>query len=134
MYLIAASFRGLFALRIYVLFPFYPGPGPLGIFFDDRSSSVIVERVEPGSIAERAGLRAGDRIVSVNGLTIRVRVNFDMAAMTFEGGRPLRLDIERDSRRIELSMIPGPRPDSRTLPTGGTGGSQLCASERRHHS
>ncbi len=46
MYIIAASFLGLFVLRIYVLSPFYPGPGPLGMFFDDRSSSVIVERVE----------------------------------------------------------------------------------------
>ncbi len=106
MYIIAASFLGLFVLRIYVLSPFYPGPGPLGMFFDDRSSSVIVERVEPDSIAERAGLRAGDRIVSANGLTIRSHINWDMAAMTFEVGRPLRLDVERASRRIELSMIP----------------------------
>jgi hypothetical protein len=59
MYIIAASFLGLFGLRIYGLSPFYPGPGPLGFFPDDRSSSVIVQRVEPGSVAERADLRAG---------------------------------------------------------------------------
>ncbi len=106
MFIIAASFLGLFALRIYVLSLFYPGPGPLGIFFDDRSSSVIVEHVGTGSIAEQAGLRAGDRIVSANGLTIRRRINWDMAAVTFEVGRPLRLDIDREGRPIEVSMIP----------------------------
>src|SRR5712692_8483236 len=101
MYIIAASFLGLFVLRIYVLSLFYPGPGPLGFFFDDRSSRVIVERVEPGSVAERAGLRAGDRIVSANGLTTRGRLNWDMASMTFELGRPLPLQIEREGRRLE---------------------------------
>jgi eukaryotic-like serine/threonine-protein kinase len=106
MYIIAASFLGLFVLRIYVLSPFYPGPGPLGISFDERSSSVIVERVEPGTLAERAGLRAGDRIVSANGLTIRGRVHWNMAIMRFEVGRPLHLEIEREGRRVELSMTP----------------------------
>jgi eukaryotic-like serine/threonine-protein kinase len=113
MYIIAASFLGLFALRIYALSPFYPGPGPLGFFPDYRSSSVIVERVGPSSIAEQAGLRAGDRIVSANGLTIRSYINWDMAAVTFEVGQPLRLDVEREGRRIELSMIPEKR--SRTV-------------------
>ncbi len=108
MYIIAASFLGLFVLRIYVLSPLYPGPGPLGIYFDERSSPVIVERVEPGSIAERAGLRAGDRIVSANGIDMSLswRLKWNMASMNFEVGRPLRLDIEREGRRIELSMIP----------------------------
>ncbi|HEY6266961.1 MAG TPA: protein kinase [Candidatus Acidoferrum sp.] len=106
MYIIAASFLGLFVLRIYVLSPFYPGPGPFGIYFDERRSLVTVARVEPGSIAERAGLRAGDRIVSANGLTIRRQINWDMASLTFEVGRPLRLDIEREGRRFDLSVTP----------------------------
>jgi hypothetical protein len=106
MYIIAASFLGLFVLRIYVLSPFYPGPGPFEIYFDDRRSLVTVARVEPGSIAERAGLRAGDRIVSANGLTIRRQINWDMASLTFEVGRPLRLDIEREGRRFDLSVTP----------------------------
>src|SRR5712664_4369741 len=112
MYIMAASFLGLFVLRIYVLSPFYPGPGPFGIYFDDRRSLVTVARVEPGSIAERAGLRAGDRIVSANGLTIRRQINWDMASLTFEGGRPLRLDIEREGRRFDLSVTPERRTQS----------------------
>ena len=112
MYIIAASFLGLFVLRIYVLSPFYPGPGPFGIYFDDRRSLVTVARVEPGSIAERAGLRAGDRIVSANGLTIRRQINWDMASLTFEVGRPLRLDIEREGRRFDLSVTPERRTQS----------------------
>ena len=106
MYIIAASFLGLFVLRIYVLSPFYPGPGPLGFFPDDRSSSIIVQRVGAGSVAERAGLRAGDHIVSANGLTVHRWINWDMAAVTFEVGRPLRLEIEREGRRIGVSVIP----------------------------
>jgi tRNA A-37 threonylcarbamoyl transferase component Bud32 len=109
MFLVAASFLGYFALDLYVASPLYHGPGPLGLIFDNRSSWVILERVEPGSTGERSGLRVGDRIVSANGVPIRRRVNWDIAGMTFDLARPLPLVIEREGRRIELSVTLEPR-------------------------
>src|SRR4029077_15656080 len=70
---------------------------------------VTVERVEPGSIGERSGILPGDRIVKANGMPIRRRVNWDVAGMTFDVARPLPLVIEREGKRIELSVTLEPR-------------------------
>jgi hypothetical protein len=48
-----------------VLLP-YPDPGVLGLKLDPKEMATV-EQVEPGSIAERAGLRAGDNIVALAG-------------------------------------------------------------------
>ncbi len=54
--------------------------------------AVEIETVEPGSLAERAGIRAGDLLVSVNRKRIR-----DAIDLLFYGGEPeLRLIVERD--------------------------------------
>ncbi len=48
-----------------VLFP-YPDPAVLGLKMDPKEMATV-ERVAPGSIAERAGLRPGDEIVTLAG-------------------------------------------------------------------
>ena len=48
-----------------VLFP-YPDPGVLGLTMDPKEMATV-ERVAPGSSAERDGLRPGDAIVSLAG-------------------------------------------------------------------
>ncbi len=48
-----------------VLLP-YPDPGVLGLKLDPKETATL-ERVAPGSIAERAGLRPGDNIVALAG-------------------------------------------------------------------
>jgi eukaryotic-like serine/threonine-protein kinase len=106
MYIIAASFLGLFVLRIYVLSPLYSGPGEIGFRFDLSSSTLTVLNVEPNGIGQRAGLRAGDHIVAVNGVNVGRLVEWDMAELTFEVGRPMPLVLEREGRRLELSMTP----------------------------
>jgi len=55
MYIVAASFLGLFALRIYVLSPLYSGPEPIGFRFDISSSTLTVLSVDPNGIGQRAG-------------------------------------------------------------------------------
>ena len=53
-----------------VLFP-YPDPAVLGLKMDPEAMATV-ERVAPGSIAERAGLRAGDEIATPGGATAAV--------------------------------------------------------------
>ncbi|QNB45905.1 DUF512 domain-containing protein [Thermanaerosceptrum fracticalcis] len=55
------------------------------------TAAVIVE-IEPGSLAEELGLKAGDKIISVNGKTLR-----DVIEFQFEwAGEEVELEIERD--------------------------------------
>ncbi len=63
--------------------------------------------VEPGSVAERAGLRSGDRIVSLNGETLRDVIDLRFHAADDE----LEFVISRDAgarpRRIAIERAPG---------------------------
>lgn len=65
----------------------------------------VVERVEPGSAAEKAGLMAGDLILSGDDTEIRhwkQWVDFVRA----RPGQPIRTVVERDGGRIELTITP----------------------------
>ncbi len=64
----------------------------------------VIGKVVAGSVAERAGLAAGDRIVRVDGERVPSWEAL-VAAVRSSPGRPLKLEIERDGgvRRIELT-------------------------------
>lgn len=73
-----------------------------------RSTSVGVFNVLPGSAGERAGLRAGDQIVSYAGQ--RVFDIRDMNELTFQGsaGESVIIDVIRDGQRLQLVVPRGP--------------------------
>jgi putative radical SAM enzyme (TIGR03279 family) len=54
-------------------------------------AGVRVRAVAPGGLADRAGLRAGDRLVRVNGQALRDLIDFHVQA----GAEELRIDVER---------------------------------------
>jgi putative radical SAM enzyme (TIGR03279 family) len=64
------------------------------------SDGVVVEAVRAGTSAARAGLQAGDRVLTVNGLALRDAIDFQFHAAESS----LRFDVERDGRRRSLSV------------------------------
>jgi hypothetical protein len=70
----------------------------------------VILFVNPGSPAERAGLKRGDVITKVGGSVIR---NDERARVGLRGrtGVPLRVTVARGSGPIELSVTPGPALD-----------------------
>ena len=64
-----------------------------------------VEEVIANTPAARAGIRAGDVIVAINGRTIADYTDLD-AAVAASGGRPLIVDIDRDGTRLRLRATP----------------------------
>jgi regulator of sigma E protease len=65
----------------------------------------LVDQVLPGKPAERGGLRAGDRIVAIDG--VEVRSPADVAALTnARPGEPLRFRVERDGGSFEAVLTP----------------------------
>jgi regulator of sigma E protease len=63
----------------------------------------LVGRVEPGSNAEKAGIRAGDRIVAVNGQPIR-DMNAVLATASKVPTQPLTLEVVRGGQRIRTTV------------------------------
>ncbi len=57
-------------------------------------------RVEPGSLGEKAGVRAGDLLLAIDGQPVR-----DMIDYSFQTAEDrIRLRVERDGRRLELRV------------------------------
>jgi diguanylate cyclase (GGDEF)-like protein len=80
---------------------FMPAQGPRGV----RVSSVNAG--EPG---ERAGLKAGDEILTADGRTVRSVLEYQAVALGYERGRPVLLRVVRGDRQLDLTAVPGTPP------------------------
>jgi serine/threonine-protein kinase len=112
MYVVAASYLGFIALFAYEMF-WGPSilPGYEGSF---RSGGLVILAVHPNSVEERAGLRAGDRVLAVDGQVIRNAHDREAIRANTEIGRPERWEISRANERLQLTLT-FPRPSGREL-------------------
>ena len=69
----------------------------------ERRASTTVDLVEPGQPAAAAGLRAGDRIVSIDGEPV---ASWDEvpAIVAPQGGETVTFAVERDGREVDLDV------------------------------
>jgi predicted metalloprotease with PDZ domain len=65
---------------------------------------VVVERIEAGSPAERAGVEPGDRILSLDGIPVESIYDYVRALQRSVPGGAARLVVERDGRPLELDV------------------------------
>jgi S1-C subfamily serine protease len=68
----------------------------------------VITSVEPGSPAERAGVLAGDRLLSIGGRD--ATDSFPNIAGLLEPGRRVLLRVERDGSAREVPVVAGVRP------------------------
>lgn len=73
---------------------------PFGATFDSRTTDrLIIQDLQPNSTASRLGLRAGDRIVSVNGQTYTDGELFERDLARLNASTDVPIIYERDGRR-----------------------------------
>jgi regulator of sigma E protease len=65
----------------------------------------VVGEVTPGSAAEQAGLKAGDRILSVNGVAVQYFSDF-FVKVRESNGAPLAIVLQRGDQQLSLSAQP----------------------------
>ena len=104
----------LFAILMFTLLLFF-GPG--------RGTTVVAE-VEPGRPAQQASIRPGDQIVAINGQPVGYVEMFEQ--INGSNGRPIRVTVERNGRRVTEVVRPfkdtddryriGIRPDFESVP------------------
>jgi S1-C subfamily serine protease len=91
--------------------------GYLGVRFrgetdgDGRPGLEILD-VRPGSPADRAGLKRGDRILSVNGKPVDQPVRLENVLSVLPSGSEVMLAIEREGRRLEVKATLTRKPGS----------------------
>ena len=95
---------GLVALTPVGQIPATPAsPRRLGLRLGGQGGDVSnVAGVDPGSLAEQAGLRAGDKIVLLNGQPL-AEYGQDLGAL-FRGTTPLVFEVDRQGERVVLRI------------------------------
>ena len=79
----------------------------LGLAADEGA---MIARVEPGSPAERAGLRGGDVVLSVDGTPIQGSGELRNRIALVEADRSVRLEVLRNGRRSQMAVQVAPLP------------------------
>jgi putative serine protease PepD len=82
----------------------------LGLTTAAGSAGVEVQAVTPGGPAQRAGLRAGDVVVSVDGHAVSEPGDVTDALDGKEPGDSVQVELERDGSRQQLDITLGTRP------------------------
>lgn len=79
--------------------------GFTGLLPDLPGDGVVINEVQPGTPAERAGLRPGDKIIAINGLPIK-NMKEVTACVHPNVGRALTFTILREGRRLDVHLTP----------------------------
>lgn len=79
---------------------------------------VLVNAVERGSAAEKAGLRAGDRILALDGVAVSALQPVDVPALQrrlaeLPIGKTTRLEVDRDGDRSTIDLVAQAQPEDR---------------------
>ena len=75
----------------------------------------LIARVEPGEAAAKAGLRAGDVVVRVNGNEVTPDDTLSRQVANVRPGQQARLDILRDGKPQTITALVGTRPTEEAL-------------------
>ena len=85
--------------------------GNIGVLPDTHP---IVAALVPGDVAEKAGLKAGDQVLTINGERIYTGAQF-REVIESHGGRELRFEVLRDEREVQLTATPVDKGDGAKL-------------------
>ncbi len=100
MYVVAAAFALTFCFNLW-----QEAFGPAGAGFVPVWPTLIAARVLPGSPVDKAGMRAGDVIESVDGRPVRERPDWFTVRTNFEIGRPIELQVRRGDEHLRLRFV-----------------------------
>ena len=80
------------------------GLSPAGMLVEDKSGHAVISYLYDEAPAARAGLVVGDSILSVDGQPVNNVVDWLAHRMNFAAGRPIHIAVEREGRRLDLTM------------------------------
>jgi len=79
----------------------------VGIQVEPAPGGLKTTAVTPGLPAERAGLRVGDLVVSVDGIAVADTDAYDRVADRFGNDRTARFHVQRAAGAVDLDVTPG---------------------------
>ncbi|MBX9859292.1 MAG: Do family serine endopeptidase [Sphingomonas sp.] len=82
----------------------------------------IINRVEAGGPADKAGIKTGDLVLRVNGQEVTVDQTLSYLVANVKPGGAIKLDINRDGKNMTLNAVAGTRPSEDALAASVNGG------------
>ena len=80
----------------------------IGVYISGTLESITITYVMPGSPAEKAGLKGGDKIISVDGVYVKdVGYNKAVNMVAGENGTQVMLGILRDGAEMDIGVVRG---------------------------
>ena len=76
----------------------------LGVYLETHAGRVEIHQVAPASLAERSGLRVGDRITAIDGQPVSSARQVIERVAAHPAGEPLSLAIIRGGRTVSLRL------------------------------
>ena len=101
MFVLGAAFVAYFSLLLHADLT-RAEPHGLEVQFDQ--TGVILPTVAPGSPADAAGLRDGDRVLTVDGREVGSRVEWQVIEANVSNGVPVVFEISRDGSAYRRSL------------------------------
>ena len=96
--------------------------GFLGIQLDVGADGAVIEKVTEGGAADKAGIKAGDVVRRVDANDIDDGDSLIYTLLGYKAGQSVKLTIERDGKRLEVTAVLGKRPGELVPPPAGAGG------------
>jgi S1-C subfamily serine protease len=85
-----------------------PGTGPyVGVQGESNTDTAKVARVLPGAPAEKAGIRAGDVIVSFAGKKVTDFASLQALVSDSDPGDKVTVEVLRDGKTVPLQLVVG---------------------------
>lgn len=75
---------------------------------DDEEAGVTIKEVMPGSAAAGAGMKAGDRLLTLDGRWTDTMIDTYLAASLAKPGDAVPVTVRRDGKDLELTVKPAP--------------------------
>ena len=86
--------------------------GWLGVSVEERESGgVLIASADRAGPAARAGLRAGDEVVAINGEPVSTARGLIRAVAAVPPGENARLTVRRQGRAVDVPVVIGTRPN-----------------------
>jgi S1-C subfamily serine protease len=72
----------------------------------EPGKGMLIQGVGKGSPAEKAGVKAGDRLVQFGDVKIVDIEDLQSALVKAEPGKPTKIIVIRDGKQVELTIVP----------------------------